>query len=93
MVRIQLRDFFFSWNFLVLVFSFLALPFSPLVCLSASEAQTDSSLSLSGHESYIQGAGDDEEAWAMGLVPKLFWDNVDTLLRSDLNEGSALMTD
>ena len=40
---------------------------------------------------YIQGAGDDEEAWAnilqplvsYCLTPAIFWDNVETLLRED----------
>jgi hypothetical protein len=58
------------------------------VCISASEAQTDTSLACGGHESYIQGAGDDEEAWALGLVPGLFWDNIDDLLRTNRNEGT-----
>ena len=29
---------------------------------------------------YVQGAGDDQESWARGLTPALFWKNKDTLL-------------
>lgn len=32
---------------------------------------------------YIQGAGDDEEGWAMGLSPKLFWENHSYILEHD----------
>ncbi|ETO21098.1 hypothetical protein RFI_16106 [Reticulomyxa filosa] len=30
---------------------------------------------LNSSYSYIQGAGDDEESWALGLTPHLFWSN------------------
>ena len=30
--------------------------------------------------SYVPGAGDDEESWAFGLTPKLFWDNRQAIL-------------
>lgn len=29
---------------------------------------------------YIPGAGDDEETWAQGLTPGMFWKNLETLL-------------
>lgn len=29
---------------------------------------------------YIQGAGDDEESWAMGLTPPVFWEHHDYIL-------------
>ncbi|PKI85503.1 hypothetical protein MVES_000454 [Malassezia vespertilionis] len=32
------------------------------------------------HASYVQGAGDDHESWAMGLTPELFWKNKTTIL-------------
>ncbi|KAJ2402014.1 tRNA A64-2'-O-ribosylphosphate transferase [Coemansia sp. RSA 2559] len=46
--------------------------FTPIVCLSASA----SSLSRGGQPvdfNYVQGAADDQEMWAMGLTPRLFW--------------------
>eukprot|EP00055_Hartaetosiga_balthica_P013428 m.68809 g.68809 ORF g.68809 m.68809 type:complete len:508 (+) comp8258_c3_seq1:62-1585(+) len=43
-----------------------------VVCLSASKP-----LNIEKREffTYIQGAGDDEEMWSMGLTAKLFWEN------------------
>jgi hypothetical protein len=32
---------------------------------------------------YIQGAGDDEENWAVGLTPEIFWKYKDQILQSD----------
>eukprot|EP01119_Soliformovum_irregulare_P013629 TRINITY_DN3653_c0_g1_i2.p1 TRINITY_DN3653_c0_g1~~TRINITY_DN3653_c0_g1_i2.p1 ORF type:complete len:523 (-),score=112.59 TRINITY_DN3653_c0_g1_i2:22-1458(-) len=49
------------------------LPFTPVICLSASSTQMRDQL-------YIQGAGDDEESWAQGLSPKLFWDHQSMLM-------------
>lgn len=52
---------------------FIELPFLPIICVSVSKTSDGI------HNSYIQGAGDDEESWAMGLTPKLFWENKDFL--------------
>ncbi|XP_010531159.1 PREDICTED: tRNA A64-2'-O-ribosylphosphate transferase isoform X2 [Tarenaya hassleriana] len=58
--------------------------FTPIILLSASassgEVQCRKSSELSW--SYIPGAGDDEESWAKGLSPKLFWTHVDDLIDS-----------
>eukprot|EP00276_Gloeochaete_wittrockiana_P005470 CAMPEP_0184647478 /NCGR_PEP_ID=MMETSP0308-20130426/4423_1 /TAXON_ID=38269 /ORGANISM="Gloeochaete witrockiana, Strain SAG 46.84" /LENGTH=305 /DNA_ID=CAMNT_0027078485 /DNA_START=626 /DNA_END=1543 /DNA_ORIENTATION=+ len=35
---------------------------------------------------YIQGAGDDEESWAQGLTPELFWTHKHELLRGPVEE-------
>jgi len=45
------------------------LGFTPIICLQAS------SYVETYHQDYfyIQGAGDDEETWAKGLTPQLFW--------------------
>jgi len=56
------------------------LPFSAVVCVSAS-FQRD------GHPGlYIQGAGDDEESWAHGLQPSLFWSHGQFLADVDSDE-------
>ena len=50
-------------------------PFTPIILVSASSPngfpQHRSSCEFSWH--YIPGAGDDEESWARGLSPGLFW--------------------
>lgn len=46
-----------------------------ILCVSASKVEM-------GSTSYVQGAGDDEEAWAqqLSLTPELFWKHVDELM-------------
>lgn len=46
-----------------------------ILCVSVSKVEM-------GSTSYVQGAGDDEEAWAqqLGLTPELFWKHVDELM-------------
>ncbi|KAH8933856.1 hypothetical protein BDL97_18G051900 [Sphagnum fallax] len=59
-----------SWNF------------TPIILVSASEALT-SPRRMSDPEfswSYIAGAADDEESWARGLTPLLFWRHSDELV-------------
>jgi len=82
-----------------------ALPFTPLVCVSASaplsghghrhthnehepqdigsSEQQQPELGTSHAYSYIPGAGDDEETWARGLTPLLFWRHRAELMRCD----------
>lgn len=57
------------------------LSFTPLLLLSASAAIKARHVSEQSWE-YIQGAGDDEEHWACGLTPHLFWKNKDRILSS-----------
>jgi len=57
------------------------LSFTPLLLLSASAAKKARHVSEQSWE-YIQGAGDDEEHWACGLTPDLFWKNKDRILSS-----------
>lgn len=57
--------------------------FIPLILVSASASgeiqhRTNSEFSWS----YIPGAGDDEESWARGLSPNVFWKHVDDLIDS-----------
>lgn len=58
--------------------------FTPIILVSAS-----SSIGVSQHRTtsefswnYIPGAGDDEESWARGLSPPLFWNHVYDLINS-----------
>lgn len=58
--------------------------FTPIILVSAS-----SSTGISQHRTtsefswnYIPGAGDDEESWARGLSPSLFWNHVYDLINS-----------
>ncbi|MED6171330.1 hypothetical protein PIB30_039863 [Stylosanthes scabra] len=63
--------------------------FTPIILISASASASASASSSSGvsvsqqHRTtsefswnYIPGAGDDEESWARGLTPVLFWNHV-----------------
>ena len=63
--------------------SFKGLPFTPLILLSCSAVKSDA-LHAQWHSwKYIQGAGDDEENWCMGLTADLFWKHKDDILSSD----------
>ncbi|KAI8354192.1 tRNA A64-2'-O-ribosylphosphate transferase [Blakeslea trispora] len=55
------------------------MPFYPIICLSASEAIPSGYQSRPGYL-YVQGSGDDQEAWSMGLTAQLFWQHKDTIL-------------
>ncbi|XP_076896196.1 uncharacterized protein C3F10.06c-like [Bidens hawaiensis] len=58
--------------------------FTPIILISAS-ASNDIYRQKKGSEfswNYIAGAGDDEESWARGLTPVLFWNNVYDLINS-----------
>ena len=58
------------------------LPFTPLLLLSCSGAKRPRHVSEQSWE-YIQGAADDEENWALGLRPDMFWQHKDDILCSD----------
>jgi hypothetical protein len=47
---------------------------------AGSRGKADAELS-SWSYMYVPGAGDDEESWAVGLTPALFWQHCDVLLR------------
>lgn len=52
----------------------------PLLCVSASRIVPSDQLDPEAQHVYVQGAGDDEEAWARGLTPALFWTHRDEIL-------------
>lgn len=53
--------------------------FNVVVCCTASRHVEGAEASENG---YIQGAGDDSEAWSHGLTPDLFWKYKDRLLKT-----------
>lgn len=58
--------------------------FTPIILISAS-ASSDIYRQKTSSEfswNYMAGAGDDEESWARGLTPLLFWNNVYDLISS-----------
>ncbi|KAL8239879.1 hypothetical protein R6Q59_016446 [Mikania micrantha] len=58
--------------------------FTPIILISAS-ASSDIYRQKTSSEfswNYIAGAGDDEESWARGLTPILFWNNVYDIISS-----------
>ncbi|GAB5590671.1 tRNA A64-2'-O-ribosylphosphate transferase [Umbelopsis nana] len=57
-------------------------PFLPVICLSASQFVEGGSQARNGYM-YVQGSGDDEEAWSMGLTAPMFWRHHEELLSSD----------
>lgn len=61
--------------------------FTPLILVSASAsdgiAQLRTSSGFSWH--YISGAGDDEESWARGLSPNLFWKHTFEIIEAGPN--------
>jgi len=56
---------------------FKNLPFSPILCISASFLQKETEME------YIQGAADDHETWSMGLEASMFWENKHFLMASE----------
>ncbi|KAI8978906.1 tRNA A64-2'-O-ribosylphosphate transferase [Pilobolus umbonatus] len=58
-------------------------PFWPVICLSASEA-VDYGYQMRNGYLYVQGSGDDQEAWSYGLTPSMFWRNQEDIL-SDIS--------
>ncbi|KAJ0524401.1 putative tRNA A64-2'-O-ribosylphosphate transferase, rit1 domain-containing protein [Helianthus annuus] len=58
--------------------------FTPIILISASASNDIYRQKKSSEFSwnYIAGAGDDEESWARGLTPPLFWNNVYDLINS-----------
>ena len=59
------------------------LPFTPLIMLSCSAVTNEAVHSQHHSWKYVQGAGDDEESWALGLTPSVFVANQEAILASD----------
>ncbi|KAF3085451.1 hypothetical protein TWF102_011595 [Orbilia oligospora] len=72
--------------------------FNPVYLLSASrylkeELQPRDSGALGQNFVYIQGAGDDHEGWARGLLPVTYWGNRERLLQTPEAELPELIDD
>lgn len=64
---------------------FVTADFYPIVLVTASKRVPDGIERQEGY-TYIQGAADDEEMWAGGLTPLLFWRYREELLKDSSNE-------
>ena len=62
--------------------------FHPIICCTASRRVEGAEVSGNG---YIQGAGDDNEAWSCGLTPPLFWQHRQQLMSTDEEELPKLI--
>lgn len=62
-----------SWNFTPII----------LVSASSSDGFLTQNTSSKFSWNYIPGAGDDEESWARGLTPPLFWNHVYDLINCE----------
>jgi tRNA A64-2'-O-ribosylphosphate transferase len=62
--------------------------YHPIILCSASRRVLGAEMS---EGTYIQGAGDDSEAWSRGLTPALFWQHKDELLNTPEPELERLI--
>ncbi|KAL6841692.1 hypothetical protein ACP4OV_028521 [Aristida adscensionis] len=69
--------------------------FTPIILLSASASNAVATQRISSEFSwqYIPGAGDDEESWARGLTPTLFWKHSYDLLDAGPDLCNQLVAD
>ena len=75
--------------------------FSPVICIGASDPDLHDTVLPVCHPgappgttfTYCQGASDDEECWARGLTPSLFWANRDVLLAASPDRIAAVVDD
>nr|TKW21888.1 hypothetical protein SEVIR_4G150400v2 [Setaria viridis] len=69
--------------------------FTPIILISASASNAVAMQRMSSEFSwqYIAGAGDDEESWARGLTPTLFWKHSYDLLDAGPDHCNQLVAD
>jgi tRNA A64-2'-O-ribosylphosphate transferase len=72
-----------SWDFIPII----------LISASASDAVATQRMSSEFSWQYIPGAGDDEESWARGLTPTLFWKHSYDLLDAGPDHCNQLVAD
>ena len=60
----------------------------PVICCTASRLVEGAEASENG---YIQGAGDDNEAWSCGLTPQVYWQHREQLMSTDEEELPGLI--
>ena len=70
-------------------------PFTPLILVSASQPSAHVQRMTDGEcgWSYIPGAADDEETWARGLTPPLFWKHAVNLIQSSPDECNRMVAE
>jgi len=69
--------------------------FTPIILISASASEVVATQRMSSEFSWrcIPGAGDDEESWARGLTPTLFWKHSYDLLDAGPDHCNQLVAD
>ncbi|OEL16171.1 hypothetical protein BAE44_0022810 [Dichanthelium oligosanthes] len=69
--------------------------FTPIILINASASDAVATQRMSSEFSwqYIPGAGDDEESWARGLTPTLFWKHSYDLLDAGPDHCNQLVAD
>ncbi|KWU46929.1 initiator tRNA phosphoribosyl transferase [Rhodotorula sp. JG-1b] len=65
----------------------------PVICASASKlaAEADGLERAQGF-TYVQGSGDDHEAWSKGLTPPIFWAHADEILAASREEVDGVIS-
>ncbi|GAA5909073.1 tRNA A64-2'-O-ribosylphosphate transferase [Sporobolomyces salmoneus] len=64
----------------------------PIICASASKlAEEADGMERARGFTYVQGSGDDHEAWSKGLTPKVFWDHADEILSASREEIDSII--
>ncbi|AQL04013.1 initiator tRNA phosphoribosyl transferase family protein [Zea mays] len=67
--------------------------FTPIILISASDAVATQRMSSEFSWHYIPGAGDDEESWARGLTPTLFWKHSYDLIDAGPDRCNQIVAD
>ncbi|KAF3923703.1 hypothetical protein ABW20_dc0103249 [Dactylellina cionopaga] len=95
-LRKPMKPVWITRDWYTLDLEYLGEEFYPVYLLSASkylqkELQPRDSGSDGHNFVYIQGAGDDHEGWARGLLPVTYWKHEEKLLQTSEAELSALI--
>ncbi|ORY69292.1 tRNA A64-2'-O-ribosylphosphate transferase [Leucosporidium creatinivorum] len=68
--------------------------FIPIVCTSASKLATETDgMERARGFTYVQGSGDDHEAWSKGLNAKAFWENSSKILSASRENIDAVIAE
>ncbi|CEQ38706.1 SPOSA6832_00140 [Sporobolomyces salmonicolor] len=64
----------------------------PIICASASKlAEEADGMERTRGFTYVQGSGDDHEAWSKGLTPRVFWEHADEILSASREDIDAVI--